>query len=370
MQTGIQDAAGKIASMDRAITGSIEERGGTGVEFAPGQVRYIKLGQGGAWAAKALALGAIPFGYPQVSHALCASGRWEEVGQQLKDMGRTKAGVSQGLRELRDFYELPGDTLWVTVADGHVWWVFAEGPVTATGNEGGGSGEPSRQRATRNGWSRQSLTGEALTTASLSSALTRTANYRMTICGIDRADYLLRRIRGEQDPLHRQALALQQQMRQLALAMIRQLDWADFETLVDLVFSRNGWRRGGVLGRNQADVDLLLDHPVTGELAWVQVKSATNQAELDDYLGRFARDGSAQHFFYVCHTQTGLRLPGEPAPASVGRRQAGRDCHGSWLVRLARAADAVSKAGLSVQRGDGDRRVGVAAIADGEPADP
>ena len=312
MQTGIQDAVGKIASVERSVVRPVGQRNGKGAEFAPGQIRYIKLGQGGAWAAKALALGIIPFGYPQVSHTLCASGRWEEVGQQLKDMGRTKAGVSQGLRELRDFYELPADTLWVTVADGHVWWAFAEGPVTATENEGGGSDGPARQRATRNGWSRQSLTGEALTTASMSSALTRTANYRMTICRIDRGDYLLRRIRGEQDPLHKQALALQQQMRQLALAMIGQLDWADFETLVDLIFSRNGWRRGGVLGRNQADVDLLLDHPVTGQMAWVQVKSATNQAELDDYLGRFARDGSAQHFFYICHSEAGLTLANEP----------------------------------------------------------
>lgn len=289
--------------------------GGKGADFAPGQVRYIKLGQGGVWATDALKRGVVPFGYAQVSHDLCAAGNWAVVGQQLRDMGRTKAGTSQGLRELRDFYELPEDTLWVTVADGHLWWAFAERPVTAinAGEAVAGSDQPARQRSTRNGWSRHSLTGEALTTAALSSALTRTANYRMTICGIDRSDYLLRRIRGERDPLQAEAIALQQQMRQVTLVMIRQLHWAEFETLVDLVFSRNGWRRGGILGKNQADIDLLLDHPVTGELAWVQVKSDTNQAELDDYVGRYKRDGSAQHFFFVCHTHTaGLTLPDEP----------------------------------------------------------
>jgi hypothetical protein len=33
--------------------------------------------------------------------------------------------VSQGLRELKDFYGLPENTLWVTMADGHFWWAFA-----------------------------------------------------------------------------------------------------------------------------------------------------------------------------------------------------------------------------------------------------
>ena len=42
-----------------------------------------------------------------------------------------------------------------------------------------------------------------LTHGELSSALTRTASYQMTICTIEHADYLLRRIRGEKpNPLH------------------------------------------------------------------------------------------------------------------------------------------------------------------------
>jgi hypothetical protein len=70
---------------------------------------------------------------------------------------------------------------------------------------------------------------------SLSSALTRTANYQMTICAIKQADYLLRRIRNEPDPLHAQATSLRVEMREIGLRMIRQLDWRDFETLVDLI---------------------------------------------------------------------------------------------------------------------------------------
>jgi hypothetical protein len=100
---------------------------------------------------------------------------------------------------------------------------------------------------------------------------------------------LLRRIRDEPDPLHAQATALKVEMCEIGLRMIRQLDWRDFETLVDLIFARGGWQRSSVLGKGQADVDLILTQPTIGETAWVQIKSGTSQAELDDYVGRFLR---------------------------------------------------------------------------------
>jgi hypothetical protein len=285
--------------------------GGPGVPFEPGAVRYIKLGENGKWATSALQRGIIPFGYRLVDHQACLAGNWDEVRRQLVGMGRTARGVSQGLRELKDFYGLPENTLWVTMADGHFWWAFAEGPVI--GVEQRQSDEPARYRRTRAGWSKTSLTGEPLTVRSLSSALTRTASYQMTICSIKHADYLLRRIRGEGDPLHIEASALKAEMREVGLRMIRQLDWRDFETLVDLIFARGGWQRSSVLGKDQADVDLILTHPTIGETAWVQVKSGTSQADLDDYLGRFRRDGSCDRLFFVCHSAAGaLSLPAEP----------------------------------------------------------
>jgi Restriction endonuclease len=116
--------------------------------------------------------------------------------------------------------------------------------------------------------------------------------------------YLLRRIRDEPDPLHAQATALKVEMCEIGLRMIRQLDWRDFETLVDLIFARGGWQRSSVLGKNQTDVDLILTQPTIGETAWVQIKSGTSQAELDHYLGRFRRDGSCHRFFFVCHSAT------------------------------------------------------------------
>jgi hypothetical protein len=68
-----------------------------------------------------------------------------------------------------------------------------------------------------------------------------------------------------------------------------------------------------VLGKQQPDVDLTLTQPTTGETAWVQIKSKANQAELNDYLGRFRREGSSDRFFFICHSAAGpLSLPAEP----------------------------------------------------------
>jgi hypothetical protein len=92
---------------------------GSAEPFEPDAVRYIKLGENGTWATNALEQGIIPFGYRSVDHGLCLAGNWDEVRHQLAGMGRTARGVSQGLRELKDFYGLPGNTLWVTMAAGH-----------------------------------------------------------------------------------------------------------------------------------------------------------------------------------------------------------------------------------------------------------
>ena len=149
-----------------------------------------------------------------------------------------------------------------------------------------------------------------MTARGLSSALTRTANYRMTICEFAREDYLLRRIRGEPEPLVEAATTLVGELRSTALAMIAQLHWEEFETLVDLIFARDGWRRTSVLGKDQPDVDMILDHRTSRQTAWVQVKTGAGQAELNDYLERFRLEGTCDRFYFVSSNPKGtLHLP-------------------------------------------------------------
>ena len=280
-------------------------------EFNPGEVRYIKLGPGGAWAREAIASGTLPFGYRQIGHTNCAAGDWNAVREDLIATGWKKGSASRALSELRDFHELGPDCLWITFADGHLWWGFAGGEVEYLGDQG--DDRPARQRRMIGGWHNAALDGTPLTLRTLSSALTRTAGYRMTICKVEREDYLLRRIRGDADPLHEEARAIQTRLGAIATRLVRDLDWRDFEILIDLILTRAGWRRQSAVGDGEVDIDLLLDHPTTGELAWVQIKTGTSQAELEDYLQRFEADGSCQRFFYVCHGGKGVSLP-DPMP--------------------------------------------------------
>jgi hypothetical protein len=278
------------------------------LNFDPGHVRYIKLGPSGAWARDAFADGTLPFMYREVDHTLCMAGDWDKVRAELIRQGRKGSAASDAVRELRDYYDLGADCLWITFADGHLWWAFAATEVEWLGDRG--ERLPARQRRVIGEWRRTSLDGTPLPVRSLSSALTRTAGYRKTICTVEQQAYLLRRISGETDPLTEDAAALQAQLCQTAATMVRDLDWRDFEILIDLIFTRAGWRRQSALGQGEVDVDLLLDHPTTGELAWVQIKTGTSQAELADYVKRFEADGSCEHFFFVCHGDKGaLRLP-------------------------------------------------------------
>lgn len=283
----------------------------TDIAFNPKEIRYIKLGPGGAWASESIESGVIPLGYSDIDHALCAAADWDAVRSRFITAGKTARGASQGVRELRDFYELDDQTLWVALARGHLWWTFANGPVELPDRpvEAG----PSRIRRTQSGWRCSSLVGEPLTVRTLSSALTKVGSYQMTICNIEARAYLLRRIRGEADALHLEARSISDQMCRVAVSMIRQLHWEEFETLVDLIFARSGWRRVSALGGGQPDVDLVLDQPTTGETAWVQVKTGARQSQLNDYLERFRRDGSCSRFFFVCgNPSSPLHLAASP----------------------------------------------------------
>ncbi len=270
----------------------------------PTAIRYIKLGRKNKWAAEARSDGIIPLGFAEADHEACLNGDIETIKAQMqRRIRRTAMGAAQDARELMDFYNADPDTLWITFAQDHMWWTFAEGPVIPV-TERGPDGY-SRYRKTRGeGWQSTDLNGKPLRLRDLSSLLTQTASYQRTICQLGKADYALRKIRGVTDPLPDEAQAVQALMVDMAQTLIACLHWKEFETLADLVFARGGWRRVSLLGKDMPVIDLLIDQPITGETAWVQVKSKSRQAEFDTYVRRFVEAGTAQRLYYVCHTLT------------------------------------------------------------------
>jgi hypothetical protein len=271
----------------------------------PDQVRYIKLGPGGAWFERCLRDGLVELGHPNVPHDLAATGDWDAVRAAVAAYNPGKA--SDFTRELRDFYTLPETALWITLGDGRLWWAFARPEVFALDGEG----RAARARQVFGAWSDRDAEGRVLQLEDLSTRVTKVGGYRQTLCRVEYADHLLRRLRGEPEPAVAAALAAQRDLTQAIGTLIAALDWRDFELMTDLIFAQSGWRRVSAVGGSaQADSDLILEQAATGERAMVQVKSSADQSVIEDYADRFQRSGMDRGFL-VCHSpRPAVRDPG------------------------------------------------------------
>ena len=104
--------------------------------------------------------------------------------------------------------------------------------------------------------------------------------------------------------------------------LIGQLREKDFELLVDLILSRDGWARIGPLAGSMADIDTEVENRSSNEVAFVQVKSKADQGVLNDYIERFQaqQDRFARMIFAVHKPQGTLTNPSTSAGASVAPR--------------------------------------------------
>ena len=306
-------------------------------KVAAAQVRYIKLGPGGAWFRRCMKDGTVEFGHSSIPHELARSLDRSAIEARLLANGRSAAKAKDFSREICDFYGLGSDCLWSTIGEGRLWWAFAEPEVTLIPPA---PGRGARQRSVIGRWCDHDLLGRPLTLEGLSTRLTKVAAYRQTLCRVEAEAYLLRRINGVEEPVVVEAKAARAQLIKCARSLIQQLDWRDFELLVDLIFSDGGWRRASAVGgSDQADTDLILEHPTTGETAFVQVKSRAAPAMLADYIERFRASGFDRMFF-VCHSPVGaLACDAPDVHLWLGERLAEQTVRAGlfdWLVEKAR----------------------------------
>lgn len=276
-------------------------------------VRYIKLGPGGAWESECLDSGTFRWGMGSNPYELAAAGDWAGVKQAYRDQGLSPGTATGFTREMRELYTLGPDCLWITFARDHLWWAFSEPTVTVIAGNAGS--ERTATRPTKGPWRSADVHGRPLRTHDLSSRLTQLAAFRGTICSVSAADYLVRRINGQEEPIVAAARIARDGLAEAVQALIRHLHWADFELFVDLLFARAGWRRVSARGGRMKDLDLVLEQPLTGERASVQVKSSADQRVLDACVATFADSASANHFFFVCHSSPGSLI----APAVADR---------------------------------------------------
>jgi hypothetical protein len=275
-------------------------------------VRYIKLGPGGAWAKRCIADGVLEYSPSAIPAELVADPDLDRVTSYYVGRGRLPAVARHSANQLHAFVTLPEDGIWITFESGHLWWAHAVDGIEIVGMESAsglaGDAEAAAahgylRRRTISGWRNTSLTGEPLTIAGLSTRLTRVAGYQRTICSIAESAYLLRRIRGEREPLVERAVAARWTMEDVAGDMIAALHWADFETLVDLILARSGWNRVSTLGGTQKDADMIVEQSVTGETALVQVKSSASQQVLDRYVEIHDQSSVHERLIFACHSE-------------------------------------------------------------------
>jgi hypothetical protein len=271
--------------------------------LSPSALRYIKLGQGGRWEAASLDGGRIDWGLPTDPHEQALAEDWEGVRQHYLAGGLPSATATAYVNETRAFYDRDPEVLWITFARGRLWWAFAKPQVHWIG--GSGDSQGTRYRETVDGWHDHDLAGEPLDVERLSSSLTQLAGYRRTMCRVKEADYCLRIINAEPDPLLAQVITAREQLEESLSAAVARLGWADFELLVELILTRSGWRRVSALGGVLKDVDLVVEQPLTGERMVVQVKSRADQAVVADYARRLGARSGGEKLLLVCHSPEG-----------------------------------------------------------------
>jgi len=289
---------------------------------------YIKLGGRGEWERECLRNGnpdgCLRLGYQNTPFEACINGRWDEVLSHF--MAKNDRGTSQRYTtQIRAFFEAQSDQVFITFHDRKLWWCQPTGPVVL-------EDDGTHFRATVDGWHDCSIGGTLLGMDRLSGKLLKTEGFRGTICKVGAHEYLIRKLHDEISPDLNAAELAEEALCAAILTLISNLSWQDFECLVELVFSASGWRRVSSVGKTQKTIDLDMTLPTTGERAFVQIKSQTNDRQLNDYISALTDSGTYSRMFFVWHT---------------GKVNEGNVPDGVTLIGPRRLAKMVVDAGLS-----------------------
>jgi hypothetical protein len=265
------------------------------------KVLFIKLGATGKFEHDCIENEphTIRLDYSEADHELCLAGKWDELRSYYLTQTKTTPGAaSNHVNQIKAFYNAGDDTLWITFYNNKLWWCFAETGIELI------SEDNTKVRKVIGGWSDKDINGKELLQENLSGKLLKTQGYRGTICTVEAANYALAKINGkklEEVTAVEKALA---DLQAKVARLLTNLQWQDFETLIDLIFRQAGWQRLGVVGKAQKTIDLSLFAPVTGEKAIVQIKGESDIKDFEDYISRFEGLSQYDKFFYVVHSPT------------------------------------------------------------------
>lgn len=261
------------------------------------KVLFIKLGQGGQFEKDCIEnANTLRLSYREVDHNFCINKQWDKVHEYFKTEENSQTFVATShTNQIKQFYEEGEQTLWITFYANKLWWCFSKPEITLLPDK-------TKTRPVIEKWSDKDINGNILLASNLSGKLLKTQGFRGTICSVPEEKYALAKINCEQLDEVVEVEKAMNNLKTKLTSLIQNLQWKDFETLVDLIFRQAGWQRVGDKGKTQKTLDLELFAPVTGERAIVQIKAQSDLQEFLKYQDDFARMTNYDKFFYVVHT--------------------------------------------------------------------
>lgn len=258
---------------------------------------FIKLGRKGEWEEECiLHKNTIKFGFNNPLHLECLSGNWDQVREYWLKQGKKKGKATEITNQIRTFYESDDNTLWITFFNRKLYWCFAEKEITE-------HADGARTRKVKGKWSCQDIAGNELEIDSLSGKLTQVRRFQGTICTVKELEYLIRKVNYQKLPEVQKAEDSLVTLLKDIEPLIQNLNWKDFELLVDLIFTQSGWQRISTLGKTEKSIDLAMISPVTGNQAFIQVKSKSTWNELQKYIEKYRDMPEYNKMFFVVHTR-------------------------------------------------------------------
>ena len=299
---------------------------------------FIKLGEGGDWESDCVNNGTLRLGYHNQPHELCISSDWDspELRASFRE-GSDQGAVTRHIKQVRNFYEAPATTLWITFHSDRLWWCFSKPEITQLPDK-------SKVRNVIGQWRDTDINGTPLIKGRLSGKLLAVQMFQGTICTVKEREYLLHKINGTLEPHVAEAQTALEDLIAALIPIIKNLHPKDLETLTDLIFRQAGWQRTGVAGEVEKDIDLDLLSPITLERIAIQVKSKASTSVYRDYQARFADMSGFSRFYFVTHSpDTSLKVLSEDVNdssfvfwgAEQLAKQAARNGLIGWLLERA-----------------------------------
>lgn len=279
-------------------------------EALPESVRYIKNGPGGCWWKLAKTNGELHGGWSDIPTDVLISGDLALVGSALRVSRYSdgKRGFQQDFNQLAALLDRPSRHVWITFQDSCMWWSTVLDGI-AVSDEGATRHHGHFWLTCDLPWSNKSLGDRLLSIANLPGVITRTKGFKGTICEPVGWKEALRVIRHDPDGDAIVASKAREAYARAVHKLVSRLHEKDFETLLDLILSRNGWARLDKVGGATQGWDIQAENIAIDEIAVIQVKCSAGQSALNEAVENFEASSQFQRMIFAVHSPSGRLTP-------------------------------------------------------------